>query len=88
MHRGQIGEVRVGFFGSAPFVDEFQRLLFDFRKQHEMVNLVLQEMPTYQQVDAILDGRLDLGFVRPLQPNRRRSNRSNYAGTFDGCHAL
>ena len=33
-----------------------------------MVNLVLQEMPTYQQLDAILDGRLDLGFVRPLQP--------------------
>src|SRR5882724_11442976 len=68
MHRGQIGEVRIGFFGSAPFVDEFQRLLFDFRKAHEMVNLVLQEMPTYQQIDAILDGRLDLGFVRPLQP--------------------
>jgi DNA-binding transcriptional LysR family regulator len=68
VHRGQIGEVRIGFFGSAPFVDEFQRLLFDFRKSHEMVNLVLQEMPTYQQIDWILDGRLDLGFVRPLQP--------------------
>ena len=68
VHRGQIGEVRIGFFGSAPFVDEFQRLLFDFRRAHAMVNLVLEEMPTYQQIDAILDGRLDLGFVRPLQP--------------------
>jgi DNA-binding transcriptional LysR family regulator len=68
IHRGQVGEVKIGFFGSAPFADEFQRLVFDFRKQHPNVNLVLQEMPTYQQVDAILDGRLDLGFVRPLQP--------------------
>lgn len=68
MHRGQIGEMKIGFFGSAPFVDEFQQLVFDFRKQHPTVNLVLQEMPTYQQVDAILNGHLDVGFVRPLQP--------------------
>jgi DNA-binding transcriptional LysR family regulator len=68
IHQGQVGEVKIGFFASAPFVDEFQRLVFDFRKQHPNVNLLLQEMPTYQQVDAILDGRLDLGFVRPLQP--------------------
>jgi len=68
VHRGQIGEVRIGFFGSAPFVDEFQQLVFDFRREHPSVNLVLQEMPTYQQIDAILDGHLDLGFVRPLQP--------------------
>lgn len=68
LHRGQIGEVKIGFFGSAPFVDAFQRLIFDFRKRHPSVNLVLREMPTYQQVDAILDGRLDVGFVRPLEP--------------------
>ncbi|MET3840653.1 LysR substrate-binding domain-containing protein [Bradyrhizobium sp. OAE829] len=68
MHQGQIGEMKIGFFGSAPFVDEFQQLVFDFRKQHPMIHLVLQEMPTYQQVDAILNGRLDVGFVRPLQP--------------------
>jgi DNA-binding transcriptional LysR family regulator len=69
VHRGQSGELKIGFFGSAPFVDAFQRLIFDFRKEHPDVNLVLQETPTYQQVDAILDNHLDLGFVRPLQPN-------------------
>jgi DNA-binding transcriptional LysR family regulator len=68
VHRGQLGELKIGFFGSAPFVDEFQRLVFDFRREHPDVNLVLQETPTYQQVDAILDNHLDLGFVRPLQP--------------------
>lgn len=68
IHRGQVGELRVGFFGSAPFVEEFQKLVFDFRAEHSDVDLILEEMPTYQQVDAILDGRLDLGFVRPLQP--------------------
>src|ERR1700756_4292754 len=25
VHRGQLGELRIGFFGSAPFVGEFQR---------------------------------------------------------------
>jgi DNA-binding transcriptional LysR family regulator len=68
VHRGQLGELKIGFFGSAPFVDEFQQLVFDFRKEHPDVNLVLQETPTYQQIDAILDNHLDLGFVRPLQP--------------------
>ncbi len=68
IHRGQLGEVKVGFFGSAPFVEGFQKLIFDFRVEHPDVDLILEEMPTYQQVDAILDGRLDLGFVRPLQP--------------------
>jgi DNA-binding transcriptional LysR family regulator len=68
IHRGQVGEVRVGFFGSAPFVEGFQKLVFDFRTEHPDVDLILEEMPTYQQIDAILDGRLDLGFVRPLQP--------------------
>jgi DNA-binding transcriptional LysR family regulator len=68
IHRGQLGEVKIGFFGSAPFVEGFQKLLLDFRTKHADVDVILQEMPTYQQVDAILDGRLDLGFVRPLQP--------------------
>lgn len=68
IHRGQLGEIKIGFFGSAPFVEGFQKLILDFRAQHADVDLILQEMPTYQQVDAILDGRLDLGFVRPLHP--------------------
>jgi len=46
VHRGQLGELKIGFFGSAPFVDEFQRLLFDFRKEHPNVNLVLQAATT------------------------------------------
>ena len=34
IHRGQLGEIRVGFVSSAPCVDEFQQLVFEFRKQH------------------------------------------------------
>jgi DNA-binding transcriptional LysR family regulator len=68
IHKGRVGEIKVGFFGSAPFVDEFQRLVFEFRQEHPEVHLVLQEMTSYQQIDAIPNGTLDLGFVRPLQP--------------------
>ena len=31
IHRGQVGEVEDRFFGSAPFVEAFQKLVFDFR---------------------------------------------------------
>ena len=68
VHRGEAGELRVGFFGSAPFVTDFQRLVYGFRSSHPDVHLDLQEMPTFQQVDALLEGRLDVGFVRPLGP--------------------
>jgi DNA-binding transcriptional LysR family regulator len=69
VHRGQTGEIRIGFFGSAPFVPEFQQLVFGFRREHPSVNVVLREMTSYRQVDAVLDGELDVAFVRPLQPS-------------------
>ena len=42
IHRGQLGEVKVGFFGSAPFVEGFQKLIFDFRIEHADVDLILR----------------------------------------------
>jgi DNA-binding transcriptional LysR family regulator len=69
VHRGQVGEIKIGFFGSAPFVDAFQDLIFRFRREHPSVSITLQEMTTYRQIDAILEGDLDIGFVRPLEPN-------------------
>ena len=68
VHSGQTGEIRIGFFGSAPFVPAFQRLIFRFRQEHPAVRVILTEMTTYNQVDALLENALDLGVVRPLQP--------------------
>ncbi len=62
IHRGQVGEVKVGFFGSAPSWKGFRSSSSTSGAEHPDVDLILEEMPTYQQIDAILDGRLDPRF--------------------------
>ena len=75
-HRGEVGEIKVGFFGSMPFTVISQKILFAFRTLHPDVHLDLHEMLSFQQIDPIMDGRLSLGFVRPIpqlpQPLRAR----------------
>jgi DNA-binding transcriptional LysR family regulator len=64
--RGELGELKVGFFASAPFIPVAQRLFYAFRQARPRVHLVLQETPTLQQVDAIMERRLTVGLIRPL----------------------
>lgn len=65
--RGEIGELRIGFTRSIPYTPIFPRIINEFRKQFPQVSLRLQEMPTNQQITAMNDGSLDLGFLRPLE---------------------
>ena len=65
-HRGEVGELKVGYFGSMPFTTICQRILFAFRTTHPDVHLDLKEMLSFQQIDPIIDGRLSLGFVRRI----------------------
>lgn len=65
--RGEIGELRIGFTRSIPHTPIFPRIINEFRKQFPQVTLRLQEMPTNQQITAMNDGSLDLGFLRPLE---------------------
>jgi DNA-binding transcriptional LysR family regulator len=65
-HRGETGELKIGFFGSIPFTLISQKILFMFRNAHPDVHLDLVEMPSFQQVDALVERQLVLGFVRPI----------------------
>lgn len=69
--RGEIGELQVAFTRSTPLIERFPRAIRAFREQHPAVRLVLVERNTLQQIDALLDGRQQVGLLRgmPLPPS-------------------
>jgi DNA-binding transcriptional LysR family regulator len=73
--RGEAGTLRIGF-GIAVVNDLLPRVVIAFHKAYPNVLLEMQDMPTRKQIDALLDGSIDLGFVRmpvsnPLIETRR-----------------
>lgn len=65
--RGQVGTLSIGFFlwGSGGF---FPRIIREYRKLNPGVRLSLSEMPAPAQMEALLSGKIDVGFTRPLEP--------------------
>ncbi|MFG1172632.1 LysR family transcriptional regulator [Erwiniaceae bacterium CAU 1747] len=64
LHRGDEGELRIGFTSSAPFISVVSDALFTFRQRFPAVHLQMQEINTRQQLAPLIDGRLDLGVMR------------------------
>src|SRR5215468_554929 len=62
--RGEIGEIRIGFMPSAPLIAPFTRTVLAFRRDFPGVRLILQEQVTTQQIDALVEGSLQIGFIR------------------------
>jgi DNA-binding transcriptional LysR family regulator len=62
--RGEVGRLNVGFVGSATF-NVMPPILRRFRKDYPDVDLMLYELSTTQQVAALHERRIDIGFVRP-----------------------
>jgi DNA-binding transcriptional LysR family regulator len=62
--RGETGELRIGITRSTPLSERIPRAIFAFRQQLPFVQLLLQEMNSLQQLDALLERRLQLGIVR------------------------
>ena len=68
--RGEVGSLGIGFFGTAaaPFLPS---LVQSYRRQFPDVELQLYELNPDQQLTAFDDGRIHLGFSRPLPADRR-----------------
>jgi DNA-binding transcriptional LysR family regulator len=66
--KGLIGQIRVGFVGSATF-SFLPRVLRKFREDFPNVELDLYELTTFAQFGELSSDRLDIGFVRPPIPN-------------------
>lgn len=64
---GQEGSLAIGFFlwGAGNF---FASIIRDYRKLYPNVKLTLFEMHASVQMPALVDGRIDIGFTRPLEP--------------------
>ena len=60
---GQLGEIRIGFLGSAT-QQVVPNLLIRLNRQFPEIHTSLEELSNRSQVSGILNDRLDLGFVR------------------------
>lgn len=65
--RGEIGSISIGFllWGTGAF---FPRLIRGFRQLHPGVHVSVVEMMARAQPEAILNGTIDVGFTRPIEP--------------------
>lgn len=64
LHRGDLGELRIGFTSSAPFITAVSDALFTFRQRYPAVHIQMQEINTRQQLAPLNEGHLDLGVMR------------------------
>jgi DNA-binding transcriptional LysR family regulator len=73
--RGEIGTLSLGFFtgGTGTMVP---RIVRHFRRRHPGVRVSIMEMVPSLQSEALLNGTLDVGFTRPLDPPFDRHLRS------------
>ena len=62
--RGEQGELRIGLTRATPLSPQIPRSILQYRQRYPQVRLQLSEMNTLQQIDALLDGRLDVGIIR------------------------
>ncbi|MFM1450168.1 LysR substrate-binding domain-containing protein [Yersinia enterocolitica] len=60
LHRGESGELTIGFTSSAPFISTVSKNLRAFRQLHPHVHIKMQEVNTKQQIEPLLD----LGVMR------------------------
>ncbi|OLU21007.1 LysR family transcriptional regulator [Pseudomonas sp. PA1(2017)] len=65
--QGEIGELQIGFTASAPFVSIIPRAVFAFRQAFPAVHLDLQEMTSSQVCQALVEKKLQIGMIRPLE---------------------
>lgn len=66
--RGEVGRLAVGYVGSAAYTGMLTRVIGDFRENSPSVELSINELEMLSQLDAIAEGRMDIGFIRPPVP--------------------
>ncbi|HEX4109396.1 MAG TPA: LysR substrate-binding domain-containing protein [Solirubrobacteraceae bacterium] len=68
--RGEVGRLSIGFMGSAMY-GALPDILGVFRERNPRVDLRLHELSTARQLEALKDGRIDVGVIRPpvLEPD-------------------
>lgn len=65
--RGDIGSVAVGYILSASCIGLLPELIADFQKENPNVSLQIIRMETFPQIKALVEGSLDVAFIRAPQ---------------------
>src|SRR5580693_6236300 len=65
--RGEIGTLTIGFFNGGTGA-EVPNVIRTFRRNHPGVRVSVVEMIPSEQSKALINGTLDVGFTRPLEP--------------------
>ncbi|MBO9355046.1 LysR family transcriptional regulator [Bordetella petrii] len=63
--RGEAGELRISFTASVPMFEAFPRIVQAFRARHPGARADLTHLSTGQQLRALADQSVDIGFLRP-----------------------
>lgn len=67
---GQVGVLRVGF-GPTLMLSTLGQVVRTYRQRHPGVRVDLRELPTSEQITALVRGDLDVGFVRGAEADPR-----------------
>ena len=62
--RGELGELRIGMFPSAPLLARIGDAILTFRRNFPDVQLVLNEIESHQQTQGLLEGREQVAIIR------------------------
>lgn len=73
--RGEVGRLAIAFVSSAMY-SLLPDYLKQYRGQYPHVEIVLHELSTQEQIQGLLDNRLDIGFMRPPIGHDMLSSRS------------
>src|SRR5215831_5969617 len=89
--RGEEGTLTVGFSGSVMFA-ELPAAIESYRRRYPKVELRLRELVTAAQIVALLDGTLDLAFLRDGDPTEGIQMttvlRERYVAVLPAAHPL
>lgn len=61
---GEIGNLRIGFGGSVIY-DILPKIIHDIHQRYPELKLTVQQLTTFQQVNALKNGEIDIGILVP-----------------------
>ncbi|WP_340084330.1 LysR family transcriptional regulator [Siminovitchia sp. FSL H7-0308] len=62
--KGEIGSLRIGFGGSVIY-DILPKIIRSIRQRYSELKLTVQQLTTFQQVNALKNGEIDIGILVP-----------------------
>src|SRR5262249_34509664 len=89
--RGDIGSIAIGYILSAASIGLLPEMIATFQKENPNVSMHIVRMETFPQMKALIDGVLDIAFIRapqryPAELTGFLSHRPPYYPAIPICH--